>query len=282
VLYNDHAPVPTAGTRTGVSASGRNAGLYQPYSNQLGYDIVGGGLSIAARLLDITATGTDKVYDGTLQASAALSDNRIAGDAITATYTSASFADRNVGAARSMTVSGITLSGSDAVNYTYNNSAVTSASIRPKPLLIVANPDSKLFDGRPYSGGNGVMYSGFVPGETETVLGGQLRYGGDAQGAVGVGNYRITGGGLDSANYSGTFVDGALTILAPRTGDTPLSPLTPALADLKPVIATVFADTDARSTRRQPAPRGQPLVRVRVLDCGITLPEDMMLDACSP
>jgi len=39
----------------------------------------------------------NKVYDGTTGASVTLSDDRIAGDLLTDSYTSASFTDKNVG-----------------------------------------------------------------------------------------------------------------------------------------------------------------------------------------
>lgn len=277
--------IPTVVARTGIAASGRNVGIYQPSSNQQGYDLSGGELVITPRPLAITAIVSDKMYDGTTRASATLSDNRVAGDSLATTYQSISFVDKDAGTQKSVKLSGIAVSGQEASNYVYNHSAVGIASITPKPLVISANPDSKVFDGRPYQGGNGVSYSGFVPGETATALGGQLRYGGDAQGAVGVGTYRITPGGLGSANYASTFADGALTVqAAPRSDGTPVTPLTPAFAEVAPVIATVFAASAPRLPLpvQLPARRGAATGQLRVLDCGITLPEDILLGACGP
>ena len=58
----------------------------------------------AGMALTISATGIDKIYDGTNTATVTLSDNRIAGDVFTATYTGATFADKNVGNGKAVTV----------------------------------------------------------------------------------------------------------------------------------------------------------------------------------
>ena len=87
-----------------------------------------------------------------------------------------------------------------------------TVTITTAPLTITANVDTKVYDGLAYSGGNGVVYDGFVNGETPAVLGGTLTYGGTSQGAINTGNYAITPGGLTSTNYFITFVDGELTI----------------------------------------------------------------------
>ena len=50
--------------------------------------------------MTVTATGANKVYDGTTSATVTLSDNRVAGDTLTTSYTTASFANKNVGTAK--------------------------------------------------------------------------------------------------------------------------------------------------------------------------------------
>src|SRR5204863_291513 len=52
---------------------------------------VGANLTITPRPLTVSATGVNKVYDGTTTATVTLSDNRVAGDTLTASYASASF-----------------------------------------------------------------------------------------------------------------------------------------------------------------------------------------------
>ena len=53
----------------------------------------------------------------------------MAGDSLTTSYTSASFANKNVGTAKTVTVSGISITGTDAANYTANTTATTTADI---------------------------------------------------------------------------------------------------------------------------------------------------------
>jgi filamentous hemagglutinin family protein len=167
---------------------------------------------ITARPLTVSATGISKIYDGSTSAAVTLTDNRVAGDALVAGYTSSTFADANVGTGKAVSISGISLSGADAGNYAFNTSAATIANITAAPLTITANAASKTFDGLAYSGGNGITFTGFVAGETPSVLGGALTYGGSSQGAINVGSYNIVPGGLTSSNYAIAFVNGILTI----------------------------------------------------------------------
>jgi hypothetical protein len=104
--------------------------------------------TITARQLTVTATGVNKVYDGTASAMVNLSDNRISGDVFADSYTSASFADKNVGTAKALSVSGISISGGDAVNYSLQNTtAATTADITARPLTVTATGITKVYDG---------------------------------------------------------------------------------------------------------------------------------------
>jgi len=98
-------------------------------------------------------------------------------------------------------------------NANYNNLTNTvSVTVAQALLTITANATNKVYDGVAFSGGNGVTYSSFVNGETNTVLVGTLIYSGTSQGATNVGSYPITPSGLTNANYAITFNDGTLTI----------------------------------------------------------------------
>ncbi|WP_290877839.1 S-layer family protein, partial [Aquabacterium sp.] len=111
---------------------------------------------------------------------------------------------------------GITGSGLTATNgnYTFTQSAgnTTALTINPATLTVTANNASKTYDGLSYSGGNGVSYSGFVNGETSSIVGGSASYGGSSQGASNAGSYAITPSGLSASNYTLNYVDGTLTI----------------------------------------------------------------------
>jgi hypothetical protein len=170
--------------------------------------------------LTVTATGVNKVYDGTTAATVGYGDNRVAGDVLGITG-SASFADKNAGSGKTVSVNGISTSGTDAGNYNLLNTTTTAtADITPKALTVTANNDSKNYDGAAYSGGNGVSYSGFVAGDTPADIGGTVGYGGSSQGAVAAGSYVITPGGLNSisGNYALGFANGALSITTSNAG----------------------------------------------------------------
>ncbi len=170
---------------------------------------------ITQKNLTATYTGTNKTYDGTTAATVTgSSSDIISGDTVTFSQTAA-FTNKNVGTGKTVNVTGISLGGTDGGNYTpTSTTATTTANVTPAPLTISANNDSKLFTGAPYSGGNGVSYTGLVNGETGSVLGGTLTYGGTSQGAINVGSYSIVPSGLTATNYSISFADGNLTINA--------------------------------------------------------------------
>src|SRR5439155_25382354 len=103
---------------------------------------------ITARSLTVSATGVNKVYDRTSSATVTLSDNRVAGDSLTDAYTSASFPDKNIGTGKTVNVSGITLSGTDAANYQLSSTtASTSANITARTLTVSATGNNKVYDG---------------------------------------------------------------------------------------------------------------------------------------
>ncbi|MET4716734.1 filamentous hemagglutinin family protein [Bradyrhizobium japonicum] len=108
------------------------------------------------------------------------------------------------------------LGGPDVLNATGSGGAVYVGSVAvgltiDRAALTISANASKIYDGLAFSGGS-VAYSGFMNGETASVLSGTLSYGGTAQGAVNAGRYSLTASGLSSANYAITYVDGSLTV----------------------------------------------------------------------
>ena len=185
-------------------------------ADDLGYSVDisdAGTLSIAQKNIIVDYTVADKIYDGTAGASVSGStDDIVSGDSVEITET-ALFGDKNVGTDKAVTVSDILLAGTDAANYhLITESVSTTATITPATLTITARDAFKSHDERPYSGGNGVIYSGFVAGEHAGHLDGGLGYVGTSQGAVDVGTYTITPTGLSSTNYAIDFVGGRLII----------------------------------------------------------------------
>jgi hypothetical protein len=79
-------------TATGLSLSGLDAGNYQLASSS-----ATASADITARTLTVSATGVNKVYDGTSAATVTLSDNRVSGDGLTASYATRLLPDKNAG-----------------------------------------------------------------------------------------------------------------------------------------------------------------------------------------
>jgi hypothetical protein len=123
--------------------------------------------------LTVSATGVDKVYDGTTAATVDLAGNQVPGDALSFDYASAAFSSQDVGTsfappglklngpssitpagqsggtAQTVTVTGIAISGPDASNYILQNTlATTTADITPKPLTVSGiTAADKTYDG---------------------------------------------------------------------------------------------------------------------------------------
>ena len=129
-------------TATGLSLSGADGGNYQLASTSAATTA-----NITARTLTVSATGANKVYDGTIAATVTMSDNRVAGDALTASYSTALFADKNVGNGKAVSVSGISVTGADAGNYAVNTTATTAVDITARTLTVSAAGVNKVYDG---------------------------------------------------------------------------------------------------------------------------------------
>ncbi len=125
---------------SGISLSGADAGNYTFNTTTTA------AANITPASLTVSATGVNKVYDTTTGATVTLADNVLGSDVVTASYTAASFADKNVGTAKPVSVSGISLSGADAGNYTFNTTATTAANITPASLTVSATGVNKVYD----------------------------------------------------------------------------------------------------------------------------------------
>ena len=130
-------------TVSGITLTGTDAGNYSLTSST-----ATGTASITVRSLTVSATASDKVYDGNTTATATLTDNRIAGDDFTVNKTGATFNNKNIGTGKAVTVSGITLTGTDAGNYTLTSATATgTASITVRSLTVSATASDKVYDG---------------------------------------------------------------------------------------------------------------------------------------
>lgn len=101
---------------------------------------------ITQRPVEITITCADKEYDGTTDAAvptwkfeAANGDSGIIEadkDNITVTVSSATFADKNAGGNKQVTIGTVTTSGDAAKNYTFTNNSTATANITPRKVTV--------------------------------------------------------------------------------------------------------------------------------------------------
>jgi hypothetical protein len=200
-------------TITGVVLTGADAGNYALTPTTTA--------DITPRDLTVTATGIHKVYDGTTDATVSLNTDAVAGDSIIAAYASASFADKDVGTDKAVSVSGISITGTDAANYhLVNGTALATANVTPKAITITANDLTKTRGETVTFEGTEFTVSGLEAGDTITSV--TLTSDGAAAGAKVSGSpYDIVPSaaiGTGLANYNITYVNGALTIKAAGGG----------------------------------------------------------------
>jgi hypothetical protein len=197
-------------TATGLGLTGGDAGNYT-----LASTTATATADITVRTLTVSASGVNKTYDGTTTASVTLSDDRAGSDVLTASYGAAAFADKTVGTGKSVDVSGISISGTDAVNYSlFSATAATTANITQRPLTVTADNKS-----RAYGAANPdftATYTGFASGENlgNSGVSGEPSLTTAATTNSPLGNYPIVAaiGTLAAVNYSFNCVNGTLTV----------------------------------------------------------------------
>ena len=146
VFADRNAGASKAVTVTGYTLAGADADNYnvvQPAG--LRATIVQAGLTIGG------LTASDKVYDGTTAATLAGTATvaPLGSDAVTLSGTgTGAFADKNAGAAKAVTVTGYTLAGADAANYTVAQPAGLTATINRAGLALTGiAANNKTYDG---------------------------------------------------------------------------------------------------------------------------------------
>ncbi len=126
---------------------------------------------ITPRSLTASYSGNNKGYDGTVVATVnGSSTNIVAGDVVNFSHTAA-FADKNAGVGKTINISGIALSGTDATNYALSNSnATTNADITAKSLTASGlSATDKVYDGTIVAGVSGGTLSGVIVGDAVNI-----------------------------------------------------------------------------------------------------------------
>ncbi|HEY6963326.1 MAG TPA: YDG domain-containing protein, partial [Gaiellaceae bacterium] len=209
---NKNVGTGKAVTASGISTSGADAGNYH-----LTGTTAGTTADITARGLTVSATGVNKVYDGTVGATVGLSSDKVAFDSLTLGYGSAAFGDRNVGTAKPVGVSGISVSGADAGNYSLlNTTASTTANITARPITVTAVADSKTYDGTTGSNATPTVPSGSIAVNDVSDFSETF-----ATKTVGSGKTLVPAGSVldhnGGGNYAVTFMSSTTGVIVPKT-----------------------------------------------------------------
>jgi len=184
----DNKNAGTGKTVTGsMNITGDDAGNYT-FTN-------GTALADIGKLaLTVTASGANKVYDGTTDdPGLTLGSNALAGDNIILGDGSVAFTDKNVGTGKTINVGGITVGGGDANNYDLQNTT-TTATANITPFVI------NLHSTRVYNGGTDVSALLFGNGVVNGIVGETLTLSGNSNVAnKNVANNKVFAGAVDMA-----------------------------------------------------------------------------------
>lgn len=182
-------------------------------TSDAGYDFAfdsAGRLSIARKAVTANVAVDNKTYDGTKSGTGRIViDGALAGDDVgaSATYT---FADKNAGAGKNVGITGFTLSGGDAGNYTVTVPASVVADILRKAVNVSATIDNKTYDGTTAASGR-IAADGLIAGDDVQLAGGSYAFADKNAGAgkaVRVSGISVTGS--DAANYRFTIPTSAI------------------------------------------------------------------------
>ena len=209
---NKHVGANKVVAMTGLTAGGTDGSNYTLAST------ASSSANITTKAVTVSGlTATNKVYDGTTVATVnhvgALFTGQISGDVLTAAGSTGTFATKQVGTGKTVTLSGTTYGGADAGNYTFTDQASTTADITAKGVTVSGlTAANKVYDGTTAATINhaGAVFTGQISGDVLTVVGSTGTF---TTKQVGTGKTvtlsGTTYGGADAGNY--TFTDQAST-----------------------------------------------------------------------
>ncbi|MBX5459778.1 MAG: filamentous hemagglutinin N-terminal domain-containing protein [Steroidobacteraceae bacterium] len=256
----------------GGALSGADAGNYS-LANATGSATA----NITPKSLTASYAAANKVYDGTTAATVTgTSGDIIAGDSVTISATG-SFADKNAGTGKTVSIAGGALSGADAGNYSLANATGSAtANITPRPITVTADAKSKTAGHADppltYTTGcgNASAPCGLVAGETLT--GSLSRAAGEDVGIYAIQQGTVTG--ASNPNYAITYVGANLTIAAaPGPGESVPGDASAGKSALLAALAGFY-----RSTAQPTISTDRADVTTQVEGTGIRLPKDVLSD----
>jgi filamentous hemagglutinin family protein len=201
-FVDKNAGANKAVTVSGYTLSGLDAGNYRL--------VAPASLTASIGKADVTVSGVtaaNKVYDGTsaatLNGTAAVS--ALGSDVVSVSGSgTATFADKNAGANKAVTVSGYTLGGADAGNYNVIQPSGLTASIAKANLAVSGvTAANKTYDGTMAAALNGTATVSAIGSDIVSVSGGTASFADKNAGtnkAVTASGYML--GGADAGNYN--------------------------------------------------------------------------------
>jgi hypothetical protein len=173
-------------------------------------DLVSRTITVAQKALTPSITVTNKTYDGTSTASIATRGltGVIGGDSVSLSGGSAAFSDKPVGVGKTVTATGLSLTGTVATNYVLTStSATTTANITPAVVTVTGvTAADKVYDGTTSAtvSATDAVLSGIVGGDTVSFSGSASGVFIDSGAAAGK-TVTVSGlilAGADAGNYS--------------------------------------------------------------------------------
>jgi trimeric autotransporter adhesin len=198
-------------TATGLALSGADAGNYV-----LSVTTITTMANITVRILTPTVVANNKIYDG--NTTATLSSQTLAtvvsGEDVSLLVTAANFDNPNAGTGKTVTATGLSLTGSDIGNYALSATSATAlANITPKSATVTANNQSKCWKTAFAFVGTEFTTSGFLAGD---VVGSVTLTSTATAAATVAGTYTITPSaavGTGLGNYNITYTEGSFTVI---------------------------------------------------------------------
>ena len=229
----------------GAAATARNAGTYSIVpsgysSDKYDFSYVAGTLTIVPKTLTASLTGSvTKTYDGTTAAALTAGNYTLAGvvgtDAVSLNNPAVgAFANKNVGTGKTVTASGLALTGAAAANYTVNASASAAIGVVDPATLTatLAGTIEKTYDGNQAAALQNANYSfaGIIGADSVTATGSGTFADKNAGAGKIITATSTTLGGTDGGNY----------VLAAQ-------PAAAAIGKINPKELTVTAVTDTKT-----------------------------------
>ena len=213
-------------TYSGISLTGNDKDNYSIAASATGKG------TITAKAITATFDDISRVYDGSVTATEngkQLNDVVSGDDVDFATGITGAFADKNVGTDKTVTYSGISLTGTDKNNYSIAASATGKGTITPKAITAIFADISKVYDGTT----NATAGAGTLSG-VESIDSGKVSVSANAA-------YDQKNAGSRTVNYTGVALSGAeannYSIETTATGAGTITPkeLTATFADISKI-----------------------------------------------